>query len=255
MNCVIIEDEKPAAEKLLSLLALCNQQVYVEVVLGSVKEAIGWLQEHPTPELIFMDIELSDGLSFKIFEEINVECPVIFTTAYDEYWQEAFEYNSIDYLLKPIKPEKLEAALNKYQKLKQHFTGYKALASWPVVTQSAQAPTSGYKKRFLVKRGTDYISIKVEEIAYFYATHKLVCMVDSSGQKFIMDQSLADIETQVDPTAFYRVNRKYLVNMSAIRRIKTYPKSKLLLEVVPLVTEDIIISQENAAAFKQWMGQ
>lgn len=254
MNCVIIEDEKPAAEKLLSLLALCNQQVFVEVVLGSVKEAISWLQEHPTPELIFMDIELSDGLSFKIFEEINVECPVIFTTAYDEYWQEAFEYNSIDYLLKPIKPEKLEAALNKYQKLKQHFTGYKALANWPA-SQAAQTPAGGFKKRFLVKRGTDYISIKVEEIAYFYATHKLVCMVDSSGQKFIMDQSLADIETQVDPAAFYRVNRKYLVNMCAIKRIKTYPKSKLLLEVVPLVTEDIIISQENAAAFKQWMGQ
>ena len=251
MKCIIIEDEKPAAEKLLSLLAISDQPVTVDVVLGSVQEAIGWLQQHPTPELIFMDIELSDGLSFKIFEEINVECPVIFTTAYDEYWQEAFEYNSIDYLLKPVKPEKLEAALNKYQKLKQHFTGnYQSLTNWPL-TQS----TTGYKKRFLVKRGTDYISIKAEEVAYFYATHKLVCMVDSSGQKFIMDQSLADIETQVDPAVFYRVNRKYLVNMSAIKRIKTYPKSKLMLEVAPLVTEDIIISQENAAAFKQWMGQ
>jgi two-component system LytT family response regulator len=251
MKCVIIEDEKPAAEKLLSLLALSDQPVTVDVVLGSIKEAIDWLQQHPAPELIFMDIELSDGLSFKIFEEANVECPVIFTTAYDEYWQEAFEYNSIDYLLKPVKPEKLEAALNKYQKLKQHFTaGYKDLVNW-----SSTANQSGYKKRFLVKRGTDYISIKAEEVAYFYATHKLVCMVDSSGQKFIMDQSLADIETQVDPAAFYRVNRKYLVNMSAIKRIKTYPKSKLMLEVAPLVTEDIIISQENAAAFKQWMGQ
>lgn len=251
MKCVIIEDEKPAAEKLLSLLAVSNQQVYVEAVLGSVKEAIDWLQQHPTPELIFMDIELSDGLSFKIFEQINIECPIIFITAYDEYWQEAFEHNSIDYLLKPVKPEKLEAALNKYQKLKQHFTAnYQTLASWPIAQSQA-----GYKKRFLVKRGTDYISIKIEEVAYFYATHKLVCMVDSAGQKFIMDQSLADIETQVDPTTFYRVNRKYLVNMSAIKRIKTYPKSKLLLEVAPLVTEEIIISQENAAAFKQWMGQ
>lgn len=251
MNCIIIEDEKPAAEKLISLLAVGNQPVYVEGVLGSIKEAISWLQEHPMPELIFMDIELSDGLSFKIFDEINVECPVIFTTAYDEYWQEAFEYNSIDYLLKPIKPEKLEAALNKYQKLKQHFTaGYKTLASWP-----SASTQSGFKKRFLVKRGTDYVSIKTEDVAYFYATHKLVCMVDSSGQKFIMDQSLADIENQVDPAVFYRVNRKYLVNMSAIKRIKAYPKSKLLLELAPLVTEDIIISQENAAAFKQWMGQ
>lgn len=255
MKCVIIEDEKPAAEKLMSLLAVCNQPVFVEVVLGSVKEAISWLQEHPAPELIFMDIELSDGLSFKIFEATNVECPVIFTTAYDEYWQEAFEHNSIDYLLKPVKSEKLEAALNKYQKLKQHFTGYQALANWPSTSSSAQTSPSGYKKRFLVKRGTDYISIKTEEVAYFYATHKLVCMVDSSGQKFIMDQSLADIETQVDPAVFYRVNRKYLVNMSAIKRIKAYPKSKLLLEISPLVTEEIIISQENAAAFKQWMGQ
>jgi two-component system LytT family response regulator len=251
MKCVIIEDEKPAAEKLLSLLAVNNQQVYVEAVLGSVKEAIDWLQQHAMPDLIFMDIELSDGLSFKIFEQINIECPVIFITAYDEYWQEAFEHNSIDYLLKPVKPEKLDAALKKYQKLKHHFTAnYQTLASWP----TAQSQT-GYKKRFLVKRGTDYISIRTEEVAYFYATHKLVCMVDSSGQKFIMDQSLADIESQVDPAAFYRVNRKYLVNMSAIKRIKTYPKSKLLLEVSPLVTEDIIISQENAAAFKQWMGQ
>jgi two-component system LytT family response regulator len=252
MKCVIIEDEKPAAEKLMSLLALCSQQVYVDVVLGSVKEAIDWLQQHATPELIFMDIELSDGLSFKIFEEINVECPVIFTTAYDEYWQEAFEHNSIDYLLKPVKPEKLEAALKKYQKLKQHFTAsYKTLAEWPVTPSQP----GGYKKRFLVKRGTDYVSIKAEEVAYFYATHKLVCMVDGTGQKFILDQSLADIETQVDPAVFYRVNRKYLVNMSAIKRIKTYPKSKLLLEIVPQVTEEIIISQENAAAFKQWMGQ
>jgi len=250
MKCVIIEDEKPAAEKLLTLLAVSNLPVFVEAVLGSIKEAISWLQQHPAPELIFMDIELSDGLSFKIFDEINVECPIIFTTAYDEYWQEAFEHNSIDYLLKPVKPEKLEAALKKYEKLKQHFTGYQALANWPL-TQFA----TGYKKRFLVKRGTDYISIKTEEVAYFYATHKLVCMVDSSGQKFIMDQSLADIETQVDPAVFYRVNRKYLVNMSAIKRIKAYPKSKLLLEISPLVTEEIIISQENAAAFKQWMGQ
>src|SRR5688572_23332462 len=132
MKCVIIEDEKPAAEKLLSLLAVSNQPVFVEAVLSSIKEAMEWLQQHPMPELIFMDIELSDGLSFKIFEQMNIECPVIFITAYDEYWQEAFEYNSIDYLLKPVKPEKLEAALNKYQKLKQHFTtNYQALANWP----------------------------------------------------------------------------------------------------------------------------
>jgi DNA-binding LytR/AlgR family response regulator len=251
MKCVIIEDEKPAAEKLQYALLQCQEPVTIAAVLGSVQESIQWLQQNQLPELIFMDIELSDGLSFKIFDAVKIECPVIFTTAYDEYWQEAFEHNSIDYLLKPVKQDKLQTALQKYRQLKQYFTtNYQALFNTP-----AAQPAGGYKKRFLVKRGADYISIKTEEAAYFYATHKLVCLVDSTGQKFILDQSLADIESQVDPAVFYRVNRKYLVNMSAIKRIKTYPKSKLLLEVNPGVEEEIIISQENAAAFKQWMGQ
>lgn len=198
-----------------------------------------------------MDIELSDGLSFKIFEQVTIGCPVIFTTAYDEYWQEAFEHNSIDYLLKPVKYEKLEAALNKYDKLKQYFaTNYQHLVNW-----QNSAGSSGYKKRFLVKRGADYISIKTEEIAYFYAAHKLVCMVDNKGQKFILDQSLADIEKQLSPAQFYRVNRKYIINMNAIKKIKALPKSKLWIEVEPVIGEEIIISQENVSAFKAWMGQ
>lgn len=251
MHVLIIEDEKPAAEKLRKALLACDPAIQVLNVLGSIQQAAAWLEEHPTPAMIFMDIELSDGLSFRIFEKATINCPVIFTTAYDEYWQEAFEHNSIDYLLKPIKQAKLEAALKKYEKLKQYFsTNYQNLVNWQ------QKPgESGYKKRFLVKRGSDYISIKTEDIAYFYATHKLVCMVDNKGQKFILDQSLSDIEAQLDATLFYRVNRKYLVNMSAIRRIKTYPKSKLLLEVEPALQEEIVISQENVTAFKQWMGQ
>lgn len=250
MKLVIIEDEKPAAEKLQKALLQHQPDINVMATLGSVQEATQWFMQNQMPALIFMDIELSDGLSFQLFEKINIVCPVIFTTAYDEYWQEAFEYNSIDYLLKPVKPEKLEAALKKYEKLKQYFTeSYKKLVTWQAGGQG------GYKKRFLVKRGTDYISIRTEEVAYFYAAHKVVCMVDSAGQKFILDQSLADIEGQLDPAHFYRVNRKYLVNMTAIKRIKAYPKSKLLLEVVPLVSDEIVISQENVSAFKQWMGQ
>jgi two-component system LytT family response regulator len=249
MNVIIIEDEKPAAEKLHQALLQCHDGILVQATLGSVQEALQWFSQHAMPQLIFMDIELSDGLSFTLFDKMTINCPVIFTTAYDEYWQEAFEHNSIDYLLKPIKPEKLEAALRKYDKLKQYFTdSFKNLAGW-------QPGSTGYKKRFLVKRGTDYISIKTEEVAYFYAAHKVVCMVDSSGQKYILDQSLADIENQLDPAHFYRVNRKYLVNMSAIKRIKAYPKSKLLLELAPLGPDEIIISQENVTAFKQWMGQ
>lgn len=251
MRTIIIEDEKPAAEKLQKAILNNHPRVEVTAVLNSIEAATLWLQQNPMPDLIFMDIELSDGLSFKIFEKVPITCPVIFTTAFDEYWQEAFEHNSIDYLLKPIRQEKLDAALTKYDKLKMYFAQNLQL----LLAGHQQPGNNGYRKRFLVKQGSDYVSIKIEDIAYLYATHKLVCLVDQKNRKYILDQSLSEIEKQLDPGQFYRVNRKYLVQLSAIRKIKTYPKSKLLLEVEPVINEEIIISQENVAAFKEWMGQ
>lgn len=251
MKVIIIEDEKPAADKLAKAIQKANKGIDIQAVLTSIQSSAEWLQQHPIPDLIFMDIQLGDGSSFKIFDTVNISCPVIFCTAFDEYWQEAFEHNSIDYLLKPVKQEKLEIALKKYEILKQHFAvNLQQLQQWQ------QQPANGeYKKRFLVKRGSDYASIKTEETAYFYATHKVVCLVDNKNQKFILDQSLADIEKQLDPSVFFRVNRKYLVHLSAIKKIKSYPKSKLQLELEPAVNDDIIISQENTSAFKEWMGR
>ncbi|MEO5595273.1 MAG: LytTR family DNA-binding domain-containing protein [Chitinophagaceae bacterium] len=250
MKVIIIEDDKPAAEKLQKAIIQASKDISVEAVLGSVHAATEWLQQNQSPDLIFMDIALTDGLSFKIFENVTITCPVIFTTAFDEYWQEAFEHNSIDYLLKPVKQEKLETALQKFEKLKQFFTvNFQQLQQW-----RKQTDTASYKKRFLVKRGMDYITIRAEEVAYFYATHKLVCMVDNKGQKFILDKSLADLEKETDPAQFYRLNRKFLVNIQAIKKIKTWPKSKLLIEVNPPVNEEIIVSQENVSAFKEWVG-
>ena len=251
MKIIIIEDERPAADKLVKAIYQADPSIEVAAILNSVRSAIDWLQQNPMPSLLFIDIELGDGLSFKIFEQVNITSPVIFCTAYDDYWQEAFEHSSIDYLLKPIKQDKLEAALNKFDKLKQYFSGnMDQLMQW-----NRQAGNNGHKKRFLVKRGTDYISVKTCDISYFYAAHKVVCMVDQKNQKFILDLSLADIEKQLDPSQFYRVNRKYLVNMSSIKKIKSYPKSKLQLELEPGISEEIIISQENVAAFKEWMEQ
>ncbi len=249
MRIVIIEDEKPAAEKLKKALLKANQDFAIEAVLGSNVAAAEWFSTHPMPDLLFMDIELSDGLSFQLLDQIKINCPIIFCTAYDEYWQEAFEHNGIDYLLKPVSDEKLKQALNKYESLKTYFA-----QNLQQLLQSQQKQTTEFKKRFLVKRGSDYISIKTEDIAYFYATHKLVCMVDNRSQKFILDQSLADLEKETDPSVFYRVNRKYLVNVSAIQKIKSYPKSKLELELQPTAPEEVIVSQESAAAFKEWMG-
>ncbi len=251
MTAIIIEDEKPAAEKLLKAIEQTDPSLQVAAILDSVQSSVQWLQQHPAPDLVFMDIELGDGLSFGIFEKVKFNSPVIFCTAYDEYWQEAFEHNSIDYLLKPVKQEKLETALNKYDKLKQHFaSNFQQLRQW-----HRHPSEMVFKKRFLVKRGLDYVSVKTDDIAYFYAAHKLVCMVDNRNQKFILDQSLSEIEKQVDPSQFYRVNRKYLVHQNAIKKIKSYPKSKLLLELEPAISDEIIISQENVTAFKDWMGQ
>jgi DNA-binding LytR/AlgR family response regulator len=249
MKIVIIEDEKPAAEKLQELLEDIDHFLEVTAVLTSVQGSLNWFSQHQTPDLIFMDIELTDGSSFSIFEHFSMTCPVIFTTAYDEYWQEAFEHNSIDYLLKPVKKEKLEAALKKYQQLREYF-----VANLQKLLQRQPASRTGTKKRFLVKRGTDLLSIRAEEIAYFYATHKLVCLVTFADQKHILDKSLSDLERETDPTLFFRVNRKFLINVNAIKRMKTQTKGKLQIEVQPLVNEEIIISQENVGLFKDWIG-
>lgn len=250
MKILIIEDERLAAEKLQKAILACNSNVQVAAVLGSVQASVEWLQQNPLPDLVFMDIQLTDGLSFKIFDFVKIQCPVIFTTAYDDYWQEAFEYNSIDYLLKPISQQKLESAFKKLGNIKQYFE-----ASLQQLLQYHQNPgAEKYKKRFLVKRGNDYVAVKTEDIAYFYAVHKLICMVDKTGHKFILDKSLADVEKEIDPAIFYRANRKYLVNIAAIRKIKTWPKSKLQIEVEPSLDEEIIISQENVSDFKEWMG-
>lgn len=248
MRIVIIEDEKPAAEKLKKALLKQDADLNIEAVLDSIASAEQWFAVNAMPDLLFMDIELSDGLSFQLLDRIAITCPIIFCTAYDEYWQEAFEHNGIDYLLKPVSDNKLQQALNKYETLKKYFA-----QNLQQLLQSQQQAT-GYKKRFLVKRGSDYVSVKTEDVAYFYATHKLVCMVDQRSQKFILDQSLADLEKETDPSIFYRVNRKYLVNIASIQKIKTYPKSKLELELQPAAPEEVIVSQENTAAFKEWMG-
>jgi len=250
MKVIIIEDEKPAVEKLRKALLKCQPPLVPEAILDSVHTATNWLGHNPPPDLIFMDIELSDGLSFTIFKEAPINSPVIFTTAFDEYWQEAFEHNSIDYLLKPIKQEKLEAAIQKYKKLEQHFS-----QNYTAIVQQLQMvnQSSGYRKRFLLKKGADLISIKTDEIAYCYAAHKICFIVDAAGQKFIIDKSLHDLEKEFDPVKFFRINRKYLVNIQHIKRIRTISKSKLSLELSPPANEEILISQEITASFKQWI--
>lgn len=247
MKILIIEDEQPAVAKLTAMLEQTAIPVELVATLGSVVEAVSWLRENPHPDLLLMDIELSDGQSFRIFEQVKITCPVIFCTAYDEYWQEAFEHNSIDYLLKPIRPEKLEAALSKYEHLKQHFSGsVEQLQQW-------RHQPAGYKKRWLIKRGADYISIKTSEIAWCYAAHKMACLVDRNGQRYLLDKSLADLEKGLDPAHFYRLNRKYITSINAIKKLKSVGKGRIQVELVPEAPEEVIVSSDQAAGFKEWM--
>lgn len=249
MKVVIIEDEVPAAARLKKMLGATAYGIEVMAVLDTLAGAKAWIRSNPSPDLIFMDIELSDGSSLDLVREVRVGCPVIFVTAYDEYWQEAFGYNGIDYVLKPVKRERLEAALGKYEELKEYFMSrFRGLVDY-------RGGGGGVKEKFLVKRGTEYVSIRVEEIAFFHASHKLVCLVRKDGSKFILDRSLAEIEKEVDQGMFHRVNRKYLVNAAAIRRVSTLAKSKLLVEVEPAVKEELVVSSENSAGFKKWLGR
>lgn len=250
MKVVIIEDEVPAAARLKKMLGATAFGVEVVAVLDTLAGAKAWIRLNPAPDLIFMDIELSDGLSLDLVREVRVECPVIFVTAYDEYWQEAFEYNSIDYVLKPVKVERLEAALRKLGEMKEYFMS----RYLSMMEGRGGAEGSRYREKFLVRRGIEYVSIRVEEIAYFHASHKLVCLVRRDGAKFLLDRSLADIGKEMDEGMFHRVNRKYLVNVAAIRKVSALAKSKLLVEVEPAAKEELVVSSENSSAFKKWFG-
>lgn len=249
MNVVIVEDEWPAALQLKKLLAETDAAIKVLQILSSVEEALQWFGGHEAPDLAFMDIELSDGLSLHLIQQARLSCPVIFITAFDDYWQRAFEYNSIDYLLKPLKKERLGAALQKFHELKQYF----ALRYQNLLAHRGQAPA--FKTGFLVKRGKDYRRVEAGDVAFFYATHKLVCLVTASGDKFILDQSLAEIEKELDPALFCRANRKYVVNRKAIQKMTALPKSRLLLQLCPASPDEVMVSAENSNAFKKWIGQ
>ncbi len=254
LKIAIIEDEKPAAEKLAHAILTLRPDCSIEAILHNCSDAIEWLTSQHRPDLIFMDIELTDGLSFEILRQTNIDCPVVFVTAYDHYWQKAFAYNGIDYLLKPFQTESIAASLKKYDQIREHFTtNIKNLLGW--IGESGKEPPTETKSRFLLKRGMEYVKVDTKDIAYLYATQKLVCLVSVDQGKFILDKSLTELMLVLDRQAFYRINRKFIVNQSAIKTMKILSKSKLKVELIPPFEEDVIISQDQVANFKKWLIQ
>ncbi len=248
MNVIIIEDESTAIEKLTMMLVNIDPTIQVICSLESVKESVEWLGKNPAPELAFVDVQLADDSSFEIFKQVNIQFPVIFTTAYDQYILESFEYNSIDYLLKPIREDRLKKALAKVKKLETHFLQHK----FNQIFETEINKKDAYKKRFLVKKGIDYVSVNISEIAYFLTAHKIVFLIDKEGKKYIIDKTLTDLEKELNPANFFRANRKYLVNIEAIDKFKS-DNGKIALSLIPDPKDEVTVSKENAPNFKSWI--
>ena len=255
MKVLIVEDERPASENLVEELQAIDDDIDVVAGCNSVDETVRWLNKNPQPDLILMDIQLSDGLSFNIFKACEVTCPVIFTTAYDKYLTQAFEYSSIDYLLKPIAQDKLRNAIRKYKALRNHFVNnHENNSNGHSLPDYLSQDRK--KSRILVRKGVDFQAVRVEDTGYFFTEHKLIFLVDKENRKYMAEKNnLSELEEELDKNIFYRANRKYIINANYIKRFKPLERSKISVELTLPVSEEIIISQENSAGFKKWIAQ
>ena len=245
MKVVIVEDEALAAEKLQRLLQKVDAQIEVVKVLESVEEAVNWFSQNTAPDLVFMDIQLDDGISFEIFDAIKMDAPVIFTTAYNEYAIRAFKVNSVDYLLKPIEAEALSTAIQKFRKHFGESGDFEAKISKVFNQLSAK-----YKSRFFVKVGIHFQSIPVEKICCFFVEERCTFLKTTEGKTYDLDYSLEQLQNMIDPGQFFRINRNYLVNINCIGEIISYSTNRLKLNVGK--TEQIV-SRDKVTEFKQWM--
>lgn len=253
MRVVIIEDELFAAEKLRKMLLIYDSQIQVETIISSVEEAVDWLQTQPEPELLLVDIRIDDGLSFEIFQKVPVKCPVIFTTAYDQYAIQAFQVHSIDYLLKPVQQEKLTASLNKLKELKSNYQQPPKQVNMQEFLSLIREEKETYKSRFLVRLSQKIMAVKTEEIAYIYTHHKLNQLVTHDGKKYPVDYSLDELSTMLDPELFFRANRQLIIHIDAAAEIHPLFKGRIRLELNPPLDEKMIISSKRAPAFKEWL--
>jgi len=247
MKAIILEDETRAANHLERLLAKVAPTILVIAKLESVRDGVKYLQNNPEPELIFSDIQLADGLSFDIYRQVAVRCPIIFTTAYDHYAIEAFQTNGIDYLLKPIEEERLLKAIEKAR----HFSP--GLVLEKLVAMNRPAGEKAYKSRFMVKVGDKIKSVPVEEILVFYSQEKASFIRTIDAHTYCIDYALDQLEPMLDPEKYFRINRKYIVSIDACTNILAWTNSRLRLKIDGIDDSDIIVARERVVEFKNWL--
>lgn len=246
---VIIEDEAPARAALLASLKEAAPEASVQAILSSVKEGLQYFSAHSDADLILSDVQLSDGASFSIFQQVPVTAPIVFITGYNQFMLNAFAYNSIDYLLKPVTTDDLHKALQKYERLQEHFAAQSAS-----LTRFLSSFHTKKKVRLLVKKGVEYITLLCEDIVLFYTENKLVYVIDKMGKKYLCDKNLSELESELDTQIFFRVNRQYIININYIRSFKSYERVKLQIELIPSdLPHVVIVSQETAPLFRKWV--
>lgn len=251
MDVLIIEDEQQAAQRLETLIRSIVPDVNVLARLDTIKRSVEWFQKNSYPDLVFMDIQLADGLSFLIFDQCVVRSPVIFTTAYDEYALKAFKVNSIDYILKPVDKDELEAAIKKFNTLiNKDDQQVKLISS---IGEAMKMLTQKFKTRFVVKVGEHLRTIEVTDVQYFFSQDKTTFCVTKEGRNLILDYTLEQLEEILDPQQFYRINRKYLIASDAIKDIISYTNSRLKLILNSSQDNDIIVARERVQDFKNWL--
>jgi DNA-binding LytR/AlgR family response regulator len=254
MNILIVEDEELAQKKLQKTLAAVDASANVVGITDSIESTVEWLQTNNSADLILMDIELADGQSFEVFNLVEVKAPVIFTTSYDEYALKAFKVNSVDYLLKPIQTEDLQAALTKYKKLAEVKNGDLNVESLVKQIQQRLQPKE-YRKRFLVKHAQKLVSVDVDDISYFYSDGRLNFFKTADAKKYVVDYTMDELEEMLDAEKFFRISRSFYVSIAAIEKIDDYFGNRLLLQLKPMVDKEALVSREKVADFKKWMGK
>jgi two-component system response regulator LytT len=261
MKILIVEDEELAVKKLQKTLTAVDAAASVIGVTDSIKATVDWLQANEQPDLILMDIELADGQSFEVFNLTEVKSPVIFTTSYDEYALKAFKVNSVDYLLKPVQKEELQAALQKYKNL--HATAKPSdgngkadinLESLVRELQQKLQPKE-FRKRFLVKHAQKLVSVEIDEIAYFYSDGRLNFFKTTDNKKYVVDYTMDELEEMLDPEKYFRISRSFYVSVNSIDKIDDYFGNRLILQLKPAVDKEALVSREKVTEFKKWMGK
>lgn len=252
MKILIIEDEEHAVRHLLRLIEECVDAPNIQSVIDNVEEAVEFLSGNPPLDLIFLDIYLADSISFEIFRQVHVDTPIIFTTAYDEYAIQAFDLNSIDYLLKPIRRENLEKALDKFHRLGNRQNLVLDAGAVRLLTDLIGGPAS-YKQSFLLSHRERLIPVATDDFAYFEIRNEVVRGVTFEHRQFLMDETLQELDDQLNPATFYRANRQFLVNYRTIVDIEHYFNGRLLLNLEPAPEEKVLISKARAGEFKEWM--